>query len=211
MKKVVIGLVSKHSEINNLRPDTFIRDEMKDAIFYNNAIAIGLLPPSKNIKLVNLNNEKNIYESLDNLFTEKEKEDFIAQIQLCDGIILSGGGESDAYEMWISKYCYENDIPILGICAGHNNLVRGIGGTTKKVHNPELHSKPNEDYVHFVNVDKNSQFYNFVRTEKIKVNSRHKNTIDSPLFLDVVAYDDEGNIEVTEAKNKLLKSFDEDY
>ncbi|MBO5954841.1 MAG: gamma-glutamyl-gamma-aminobutyrate hydrolase family protein [Clostridia bacterium] len=203
MKKVIIGLISKHNNANTSRADTFIRDEMKNAIFDNNAIAIGILPPNKDITLVDKNNEYNIFKTLDILFSDKETQDFIAQIQLCDGIILSGGGESDAYEMWVSKYCYDNNIPILGICAGHNNLIRGIGGKTKKVSNPEFHNQPNKDYVHGITIEKNSNFYNFVKKEKLNVNSRHKNTIECPASLDVVAYDEDGNIEVTEAKNKI--------
>lgn len=202
MKKVVIGIVSKHNRIDCVRPDTFIRDEIKDAVFYNNAVAIGLLPPNKEISLVNQSNEKLYYESLDNMFSEKEKENFITQIQLCDGVILSGGGESDAYEMWVARYCYENDIPILGICAGANNLIRGVGGSTKKVDKPDLHSQPQKDHVHYINIDKNSKFFTFVKTEKILVNSRHKNTIDNPAGSSVAAYDEFGNIEVTEDKSK---------
>ena len=41
----------------------------------------------------------------------------------------------------IAKYCYENDVPILGICAGQNNIARALGGTTYKISNPEKHDK----------------------------------------------------------------------
>lgn len=200
--KTIIGLVSKHKETDGKRTLTYICDEMKDVLFKNNAIAIGIIPSMKKITLVNQANEDEIYKNLENIFTQEEKENMIAQISLCSGIILSGGIESDAYEMWISKYCYENDIPILGICAGHNNLVRGIGGRTKKVANPEIHSQPNSDYVHSINIDKSSKFYSFVNVENMKVNSRHKNTIDDPANLTVSAYDEFGNIEVTEDKSK---------
>ena len=200
--KTIIGLVSKHKEINKKRTLTYVCDEMKDALFKNNAIAIGIVPSMKKITLVNQENEAEIYNKLEDLFTKQEKENIIAQINLCDGIILSGGTESDAYEMWIAKYCYENDIPILGICAGHNNLIRGIGGRTKKVANPELHSQPEHDYVHSININKTSNFYQFVNVRNMKVNSRHKNTIDNPTNLTIAAYDEFGNIEVTEDKTK---------
>ena len=156
----------------------------------------------KNIILVDQENEVEIYNNLENLFTQQEKQNMISQINLCDGIILSGGSNSDAYEMWVAKYCYDNDIPILGICAGHNNLIRGIGGKTKKVANPEIHNQPDVDYVHSIKIDKSSNFYNFVNTENMKVNSRHKNIIDKINNLTVAAYDEYGNIEVTEDKTK---------
>lgn len=198
----IIGLVSKHKETDKIRTLTYICDEMKDVLFKNNAIAIGIVPSMKKITLVNQANESEIYKNLENIFTEQEKDDMAKQIKLCNGIILSGGTESDAYEMWIAKFCYENDIPILGICAGHNNLVRGIGGSTKKVANPELHRQAELDYVHSIIIDKTSDFYNYVNIEKMKVNSRHQNTIDNPASLTIAAYDEFGNIEVTEDKTK---------
>ena len=200
--KPIIGLVSKHKETDRKRNLTYICDEMKDVIFKNNAIAIGIVPSMKKITLVNQANETEIYKNLENIFTEQEQDDMAKQIKLCNGIILSGGTESDAYEMWIAKFCYENDIPILGICAGHNNLVRGIGGSTKKVANPELHRQAELDYVHSIIIDKTSDFYNYVNVEKMKVNSRHQNTIDNPASLTIAAYDEFGNIEVTEDKSK---------
>lgn len=200
--KVIIGLVAKHKEIDKKRTLVYICDEMKDVLFKNNAIGIGIVPSMKNIILVDQENEVEIYNNLENLFTQQEKQNMISQINLCDGIILFGGSNSDAYEMWVAKYCYDNDIPILGICAGHNNLIRGIGGKTKKVANPEIHNQPDVDYVHSIKIDKSSNFYNFVNTENMKVNSRHKNMIDKINNLTVAAYDEYGNIEVTEDKTK---------
>lgn len=196
--KPIIGLIAKHKEINKIRTTTEISDEMKNAIFYNGGISIGIIPTSQSITLVNQENEFEIYKNLDKLFSKSEKDNLIAQINLCDGIVLCGGKESDAYEIWISRYCYQKDIPIIGICAGHNNIVRSVGGRTKQVLNPQLHHQPNSDYVHDISIDKNSKFFNFVRVLDMKVNSRHKNTIADPAKLRVSAYDEFGNIEVTE-------------
>lgn len=200
--KVIIGLVAKHKEIDKKRTFVYIPDEIKNALYKNNAIAIGIVPSMKNIIIVDQANQVDIYNNLENLFTQQEKQNMIAQINLCDGIILSGGSSSDAYEMWVAKYCYNNDIPILGICAGHSNMIRGIGGKSKKVTNPEIHNQPDVDYVHSIKIDKSSNFYNFVNVENMKVNSRHKNTIDTINNLTVAAYDVYGNIEVTEDKTK---------
>lgn len=201
MNRPIIGLVAKHKDIDKKRTLTYICDEMKDAIFSNGGIAIGIIPSMKSITLVNQNNESDVFKNLDTLFSNTEKENLINQINLCDGIILSGGTESDAYEMFIAKYCHEKDIPIIGICAGHNNIVRGIGGKTKPVDNPEIHHSK-EDYVHYVKVDKHSNFYDFVNTNTFKVNSRHKNTIKDPCFLSIVGLDEQGNIEITEDQSK---------
>ena len=112
MNKPIIGIVSKHyATYKSNKIDTFIRDEVKQAIFDNGGVAIGILPTEANI----------------NYCGDDWKENLIAQLKLCNGIILQGGAETDNYESIIAKYCYENDVPILGICAGQNNISRALG------------------------------------------------------------------------------------
>ena len=137
----------------------------------------------------------------DNL-SKEEKDNLIKQIKLCDGIILQGGINTDNYEMIVAKYCYENDIPVLGICAGQNNVARAIGGTTYKIPNPEKHNKAFDDYVHSIKIDKTSKFYDIVKAEEMKVNSRHEKTIKDCPMLDKVAFCEDGYPDVVEAKDK---------
>ena len=50
MDKPIIGIVSKHySTYKSNKIDIFIRDEIKQAIFDNGGIAIGILPTEFNI------------------------------------------------------------------------------------------------------------------------------------------------------------------
>ena len=203
MKKPVIGILSKHNEAKYmLRPNTLIRDEVKDAIFANGGIAIGILPSMTEIKLVDNDNEREIANHLNTLFTQQEVADLEQQIALCDGIVLQGGIRSDAYEVWVAKYCYEHNIPILAICAGQNNLVRGVGGSVKNIANPEFHKQPAQDYVHDITITPDSLFGKIVGVAKMAVNSRLKNVINDSAGLAVTAYDHEGNIEVVEAHKK---------
>lgn len=195
MNKPIIGIVSKHyATYKSNKIDTFVRDEIKQAIFDNGGIAIGILPTESGINYCG-------DEWKDNLSIE-EKENLIAQIKLCNGIILQGGLETDNYESIISKYCYDNDIPILGICAGQNNIARVLGGTTYKIHNTDKHDKSFDEYVHNIKIDKNSKFYNIVETTEIMVNSRHKRTIKDCPSLDKVAFCEDGYPDVIESKNK---------
>lgn len=195
MIKPIIGIVSKHYDsYKSSRTDTFIRDEVKQAIFDNGGIAIGILPTETNINYCG-NDWK------DEL-TSEERENLINQLKLCNGIILQGGSQTDNYECIIAKYCYDNDIPILGICAGQNNIARALGGSTCKVSNPEKHNRPFDEYVHSISINKDSKFYNIVKTTKMEVNSRHKNTINTCPLLDKVAFCDDGYPDVIEAKNK---------
>ena len=195
MKDVIIGIVSKHyASYKNERTDTFIRDEVKQAIFDNGGIAIGILPTEKEINYVGDNWKDNL--------SAEERENLIAQIKLCDGIIMQGGIETDNYEIIIAKYCYDNNIPVLGICAGQNNIVRALGGATYKIPNPEKHNMSSEQYVHTIKIDKNSKFFSFIGKEEILVNSRHKRTVKDCPKLNKVAFCEDGYADVIEAEDK---------
>lgn len=197
MKKVIIGIVSKHypkEKYSNLRTDVFIRDEVKQAIFDNGGIAIGILPVEEKIKYVGDNWKNDLLEPEYNNLTE--------QINICDGIIFQGGMESDNYEVIAAKYCYGNNIPTLGICCGQNIIVRAIGGSTKYISKPHNHMKVNSEYVHKVFVDKNSKFYNIIGKEEFMVNSRHNKIIKDCPRLDIVGICEDGYSDVVESKDK---------
>ena len=202
MKKIIIGIISKHLDQKKQRPNTFIRDELKDAIYQNGAIPIGILPPNTKIDFVTHENEQKKFKNINKILTKKEKQDFIDAISLCNGIILAGGTLGDSYELWVSKFCYDNNIPLLAICMGQNNVIRSLGGTTKLVKDKKKHLQKNAEYVHDITIDKNSQFFKIVKTQKLKVNSRHIYTNDKHPFLTASAFDDDGNIEVLEASDK---------
>lgn len=194
MNKVIIGVVAKHNGETKKRPNTYIRDEVKQAIFDNGAIAIAILPPQNEIKLCG--------NGWKDTLTEKERENLITQINLCDGIIIQGGTQNDEYENVIAKYCYDNNIPILGICAGQNNIVRALGGTTFRISNPEKHNNPNDDYVHSIKIYKDSYFYKIIQKDEIMVNSRHNNAVEKCPLLEKVAFCKDGYADVVESKDK---------
>lgn len=193
--KVIIGIVTKHNPHNKGCEKTYITDATKQAIFDNGGIAIGILPTEKE---VNYKGNMNVWS--DNL-TKKEKENLILQIKLCDGIILQGGLEMDNYEFIIAKYCYENNIPILGICAGQNAIAKALGGTSYKIPNPEKHNV-SRDYVHSIKINKNSKIYSIIGSDTIMVNSLHTNTIEECPNLDKVAFCEDGYADVIESKDK---------
>lgn len=194
MNKPIIGIVSKHFIENNIRPNTYIRDEVKQAIFDNEAIAIGILLPKDEVL--------DAGDDWNNNLSQNEYNALITQVNLCDGIIFQGGESCDNYEMIIAKYCYENNIPTLGICCGQNVIVRALGGTTYKIANPEKHNQSMKEYVHNIKIVPSSKFYDIVKSEEISVNSRHKKTVDKSPFLDQVAFCEDGYADVVESKDK---------
>ena len=193
-KKVIIGIVAKHINNNQSKINSLIRDEIKQAIFDNGGIAIGILSPNEEILYAG--NDWKDYED------KIRKEEIIDELNLCDGIILQGGITCEAYESWIAKYCYDKNIPILGICAGQNAIASGLGGTTLKISNPEKHDKSFDEYVHSIKIDKESKFYSIIQKEEIMVNSKHKNSIEEYPRLNKVAFCEDGYADVIEDSNK---------
>lgn len=198
MSKVIVGIVAKYrdGDENQKIVDSRIRNEVKQAVFDNGGIAIGIISPNNEIQPAGDDWMK--YNDL------IDKENIIRQIKLCDGIILQGGNANEAYEPFIAKYCYDNDIPCLGICAGQNSIVRGLGGTTYKISNPEKHNQTSKEYVHSVHIDTSSKFYNIVKVAEIMVNSRHKRTVGNCLLLDKVGFCEDGYADIVESKDKTF-------
>lgn len=197
MNKPIIGIVAKHDiKSEKIRTDSLIRDEVKQAVFDNDAIAIGILSPNDEIQYTTDNWVK--YES------SIKKQEIIEQINICDGIILQGGNSNETYENWIAKYCYENDIPVLGLCGGQNSITRALGGSTYKIKNPEKHNQQSEQYVHSIKIDKNSKFFAIIGKEEMMVNSRHNRDVDYCPELEKVAFSEEGYADVIESKEKLF-------
>jgi len=203
MNKPIIGIVARHYKKNSVRPNCYIRDEVKDAIFQNGGLAIGIVAPTTEIRPIYHDSGKTALSDIDKFISREEKEDFIAQIKMCDGLILQGGAVGDLYEVFVAKYAYDNDIPILGICAGQSSLVFAAGGTVLQLDN-DRHDRGDEKYVHDITIEKNTKFYDIIGKTKMRVNSRHHNAVDDPKDLIVSARDHEGNIEVVEAADKTF-------
>lgn len=139
--------------------------------------------------------------------------DFV--VENCDGLYVPGGGDVDPSfyheemngSIDVVKEMDENDFayidafhkagkPILGICRGHQIINVFFGGS--------LHQDiPNHDNVwHEVNVDKDSFVYDLYKTERLKVNSWHHQSVkDVAPGFKVIARSDDGTIEAMQYKN----------
>lgn len=122
MKKPIIGIIGKvqpqYGEDIWHRIDEV--DEIRYLITKNGGIAITLLPTNASLKF----NDNDIKD--DTILGEEEKEDLYRQIDLCDGFVLQGGLYSCNYEIEMAKRIIELDKPLIGICAGFNNILRAI-------------------------------------------------------------------------------------
>ena len=201
----IIGMVAKHVDFEkNYFADTMFRDEVVNAITKNGGTVVGILNPLAKVEYVEdddvLDFEKYEYGKPTTI-TKEEKERLFGILDRLDGIVLQGGDKCDLYEIIIARYALEKDIPILGICAGQNVLTWAAKGAIKRVARPEYHYTMAQ-YVHIVNVDKNSKFYQIVKTDKLLVNSRHRYIPINTGNYNVVAVDDEGNFDAIEYPGK---------
>ncbi len=202
MEKPIIGIVSKNLTVKAYYNWQWqrISDAVRCALNKNGAMVIGILP-QKDSQDFNQEDEHD-----ERIMTESETQMLEHLISMCDGIVLQGGITSHNYEEYIARYCYENNIPCLGICAGFNNMIRGLGGTTTRLVDEGKHNRPDLDIAHTCTViDKNSLFYKCVKTDIVKVNSIHSYIADVvPKELSVISKSDDGQVEVVEAKNKTF-------
>lgn len=200
MKTPIIGIVSKNLTVKDFFGWQWQRicDSIRCAINKNGGLVIGILPQKNNQTF----NQEDEHENIE--LTQFEQERLLQTLKLCDGIILQGGLSSHNYEEFIAKYCYDNNIPCLGICAGFNNIVRALGGNTIKLINVDKHDRPDLQYAHSCNIiDKASLFYKIIKQDTFFVNSVHTYIANKiPASLSVVATSDDEQVEVVEAKNK---------
>lgn len=138
-----------------------------------------------------------------NTLSNDEKESMFSKINMCDGILISGGNRRFISDQLIANYCLEEDIPILGICLGMQVLATHINfRSLEKIDEDNTHSKPGIDNVHKVHLDKESRLFDIIGIDEFTVNSRHIYKITEFGNLAPVAFSSDGIIEAIEHKDK---------
>ncbi len=151
-------------------------------------------------------------------------------LKVLDGVVLSGGDfvtPPQAYtvgldkdylpkrhtrehiEFALIKKGYDANLPVLGICAGMQQMNIALGGTVyenlkKSLNTPINHrNEVRHKTHHSVEISPNSKLYHVVKANQLEVNSNHNAGINkvSPK-LTVTARAPDGVIESFEAQNK---------
>ena len=198
--KPIIGIIgkvkTKHPEDMWHRIDE--ADEIRYLIVKNGGTAITLLPTEPTLKF----NDNDIKD--ETVLTDEEKEELYRQIDLCDGFILQGGLYSSTYEIEMAKRIIELDKPLIGICAGFNNILRAIG-TDVVLDETGSHDKYDMDYRHKISVIKGTKVYDLIEKEEYDVNSMHtmiapKENVEG--YAKISSYSEDGLVESFELENK---------
>ena len=209
MQMPVIGIVSKYFSINLVDdPNNEVANwefqrvnaKVNDAVIQSGGLAIAILPPCLTSCLSSGDEHKENQE-----LTKAEKRMLISVLEMCDGVILPGGLNSNPYEEFIAQYCYKHNIPCFGICAGFNIMARALGGETSKLEDNDKHDRPDLKIAHGCKItDPNSFMAECCNGEtEIQVNSIHSYVVSKmPNNLSVVAVDEDGYPEAFEAKDK---------
>ena len=200
MKKPIIGIPCKVRERD--KTDLWHRmevvDELRVLVIEHGGIAIMLMPSEDTFDF----NQSDLGDPKQ--LSAEEIEDLHAQVDLCDGILLQGGLYSCAYEVEIARYALEKDIPLMGICAGFNNILRSLGSNVYEDPS-EAHSIYSRDYRHDLKIVKDTPLYEIIGSEEYRVNSLHTMIADRGRvegYGRINAYSPEGLVECFDVPEK---------
>ena len=198
--KPIIGIIGKNQ--GKFEKDLWHRIDVADEIRYlvvkNGGIAISLLPTEKTLEF----NDNDIKD--DTELIKEELEDLYKQLDLCDGFILQGGLYSCNYEIEMAKKILELNKPLIGICAGFNNILRALG-TDVLLDETKSHDYFDNNYRHKIDIKKDTMLYNLVGKESLQVNSIHSMIATKELvepFATISSFSYDGLVESFELANK---------
>lgn len=143
-------------------------------------------------------------------------------VEMVDGLLLSGGGDARRFkpeelpplkeqqplryefEAYLIREAYEKDIPVLGICRGHQMIAEVLGGSIgKDTINGHKQKGPGTQPCHGIAIDKESLLYKLTGAERWEVNSFHIQAVERPPEgFRVSSRSDDGIVESIEAVNK---------
>jgi putative glutamine amidotransferase len=115
----------------------------------------------------------------------------------------------DQLELTVSRWAVQDDLPVFGICRGHQVLNVALGGTLvqdipSELDSPLMHDIPDEmprdTRIHDVSIDESSRLASILGTTELHVNSLHHQSVEKPApGVVVTAQSPDGVVEAIEA------------
>ena len=153
----IIGIIGRSDYSPNKHEVMLIYDNIRKKLAQFDVLLVGIVPSTTCS-----------YLKAERTYIDEEK--FVATLNLCDGFVLQGGSEFYDYDLFVAKYAHELDKPLLGICLGSQVIGTYLGGvcvTMDTCHEP----------IHEVEIKEKTKLCSIMNTNKIIVNSRHKDSI----------------------------------
>lgn len=193
MKKTIIGIIGR-SFSKNGESVIEVNDDYRLAIVKADGVPIIIVPPN------NFNYGEETFNDIPKL-TEEDKKNIYQILSLCDGILMTGGSYWYEFDELICCYAVKHNIPILGICLGMQILgsIDSFCGTyhsDKTIKNDTTieHYQLNIPYVHNCFIQ-DGLLHDILKSDIIRVNSRHHYHIVKKEYFVVDAYSEDGLIE----------------
>ena len=131
-----------------------------------------------------------------------EKRNLYDSICLCDAIIKPGASRIYEYERKIYEYCYKDDIPYLGICAGMQTMASyGKENIENENNNSKINHNSEKIYAHKILLEKLTLLKSMLGKDEIVVNSLHNYHIKDSGIHKINAYSEDNIIEGIESKD----------
>lgn len=146
MKNITIGIIARDEKLNNTNMQIITKNNLK--YLHNKCNYIGIL-------------------NYDNSLIDTEI------LNVCDGIIFQGGSDIHPYHFQILDYSIKNNIPVLGICMGHQIIGLYSINSTNEEDLIKVENHYSKDKLHSIKTEKGS-ILGKVFPDTIKVNSRHQ-------------------------------------
>jgi gamma-glutamyl-gamma-aminobutyrate hydrolase PuuD len=193
MKNPTIGIAAKSlSEFNELK-----RTQKSISELNNTLISFGAAPVLFMYPTVSLHSLKE--EELD----LQGKEYVYKCLESVDGVVIPGGDMGfNNYDIEIVKKCIENDIPILGICAGMQTMAVATSGKVRKMPENDIHNTK-KLHAHEVRIEEKTYLQDIFDANEIEVNSRHFDIVVDPGLYKVSAMYDKKIEAIEYPKNKF--------
>lgn len=165
MKNIVIGIIAREEEINNIKVQVITNNNLK--YIANKCNYVGILNYDKS----HVNPEI---------------------LDMFDGIIFQGGTDIYPYHFQILDYAIKKHIPVLGICMG--NQIIGLYSTTKNEEDLIKIDNHNNNEYHPITIKKDSILYKIFNKDVINVNTRHNyalEKVDKPFKITALSKDNQ--------------------